>query len=45
MGRGVGAKLCIDGPGHMAKMADMPIDGKTLQNHLIQNQMSYDFET
>ena len=31
----------INGPGHMTKMAAMPIYGKNLKN-LLQNQKSYD---
>ena len=35
----------IDGPGHMTKMATMPIYGKKpLKNFLLQNQKSDDFE-
>ena len=41
-----GTKVCINGPGHMTKMAAMPIYmAKTLKNLLLQNQKSYDFET
>ena len=41
-----GTKVYINGgPGHMTKMAAMPIYGKTLKNLLLQNQKSYDFET
>ena len=39
-----GTKVCINGPGHMTKMATTPIYGKTLKN-LLQNQKSYDLET
>ena len=35
-----GTKVCINGPGHMTKMAAMPI-----KNLLLQNQKSYDLET
>ena len=35
-------KVYINGPGHMTKMAAMPIYGKNL---LLQNQKSYDLET
>ena len=41
-----GTKVYINGPGHMTKMAAMPIYGKnlkTLKN--LQNQKSYDLET
>ena len=40
-----GTKVCINGPGHMTKMAAMPIYGKNLKNLLLQNQKSYDLET
>ena len=40
-----GTKVYINGPGHMTKMAAMPIYGKTLKNLLLQNQKSYDLET
>ena len=40
-----GTKVYINGPGHMTKMADMPIYGKNLKNLLLQNQKSYDLET
>ena len=39
-----GAKVYIKGPGHMTKMAAMPIYGKTFI-YLLQNQKSYDLET
>ena len=39
-----GTKVYINVPGHMTKMAAMPIYGKTLKN-LLQNQKSYDLET
>ena len=39
-----GTKVGINGPGHMTKMAAMPIYGKNLKNHL-QNRKSYDLET
>ena len=38
-------KVYINGPGHMTKMAAMPIYGKTLKNLLLQNHKSYDLET
>ena len=37
-----GTKVYINGPGHMTKMAAMPIYGKNLKNLLLQNQKSYD---
>ena len=40
-----GTKVCINGPGHMTKMAAMPICGKNLKNLPLQNQKSYDLET
>ena len=40
-----GTKDYINGPGHMTKMAAMPIYGKNLKNLLLQNQKSYDLET
>ena len=41
-----GTKVYINGPGHMTKMAAMPIYGKNLKkNLLLQNQKSYDLET
>ena len=38
-------KVCINGQGHMTKMATMAINSKTLKNLLLQNQKAYDFET
>ena len=38
-------KVYINGPGHMTKMAAMPIYGKNLKYLLLQNQMSYDLKT
>ena len=38
-------KVYINGPGHMTKMAAMPIYGKKLKNLLLQNQKAYDLET
>ena len=35
-------KVCINGQGHMTKMAAMAINSKNL---LLQNQKAYDFET
>ena len=41
-----GTKVYIKGPGHMTKMAAMPIYGKNLKkNLLLQNQKSCDLET
>ena len=39
-----GMKVCSNSPGHMAKMAAMPIYGKNLKN-LLRNQKAYDLET
>ena len=38
-----GTKVCSNGPGHMTKMAEMPIFVKTLKN-LLRNQTADDFE-
>ena len=38
-------KVCINGQGHMTKMAAMAINSKNLKNPLLQNQKAYDFET
>ena len=35
----------INGPGHMTKMAAMPIYGKNLKKLLLRNQKADDFET
>ena len=40
-----GTKVCINGPGHMTKMAAMPIYGKNLKNLLLQNQRADFHET
>ena len=40
-----GTKVYINLPGHMTKMAAMPIYGKNLKNFLLQNHKSYDLET
>ena len=37
-----GTKVCSNGPGHMTKMAAMPIYGK--KNLLLRNQKVYDLE-
>ena len=39
-----GKKVYINGPGHMTKMAAMPIYGKNLKS-LLQNEKSNDLET
>ena len=39
-------KVCINGQGHMTKMAAMAINRKkTFKNLLLRNQKAYDFET
>ena len=40
-----GTKLCSNGPGHMTKMAVMPIYGKNLKNLLLRNPKADDLET
>ena len=40
-----GTKVYINSPGHMTKMADMPIYGKNVKNLLLQNHKTYDLET
>ena len=40
-----GKKICSNGPGHMTKMAAMPIYGKNLKNLLLRNQKADDLET
>ena len=40
-----GTKVYINCPGHITKMAAMPIHGKNLKNLLLQSQKSYDLET
>ena len=42
---GWGRKVCSNGPGHMTKMATMPIYGKNLKNLLLWNQKADDLET
>ena len=39
-----GMKVCSNGPGHMTKMATMPVYGKNLQN-LLRNLKADDLET
>ena len=38
-------KVFSNGPGHMTKMATMPIYGKNLKKFLLWNQMADDLET
>ena len=38
-------KFCINGQGHMTKVAAMAVNSKTFKNLLLQNQKFYDFET
>ena len=39
-------KVCINGQGHMTKMATMAVNSKkTFPNLLLQKQKTYDFET
>ena len=40
-----GTKVCSNGPGHMTKLAAMPIYGKNLKNLLLWNQKADDLET
>ena len=40
-----GTKVYINGPGHITKIAAMPIYGKTLKNLLLQNRKSNELET
>ena len=40
-----GMKVYLNGPGHITKMAAMPIYDKTLKNLLLKNQKSFDLET
>ena len=40
-----GTKVCSNGPGHMTKMAAMPIYGKNLKYLLLRNQKADDLET
>ena len=38
-------KVCINGQGHMTKMATMAINSKNLYFFFLKNQKAYDFET
>ena len=40
-----GTKVCSNGPGHMTKMAAMPLYGKNLKKFLLLNQTANDLET
>ena len=40
-----GTKVYSNGPGHMTKMTAMPIHGKNLKKHLLQNRKADDLET
>ena len=40
-----GLNVCSNGPGHMTKMATMPIYGKNLKKNLLRNQKADDLET
>ena len=40
-----GTKVCLNGPGHMTKVAAIPIYGKNLKNLLLRNQKADDLET
>ena len=40
-----GTKVCSNGPGHITKMAAMPIYNKNLKNLLIRNEKADDLET
>ena len=40
-----GTKVYINGPGHMIKMATMPIYGKTFKKLLLQIRKTFDLET
>ena len=41
----VGTKIFANGPGHMTKMAAMPIYGKSIKNLLLWNQTADDLES
>ena len=38
-------KVCVNGQGHMTKMAASAINSKNFKNLLLQNQKAYDFKT
>ena len=40
-----GTKVCSNGPGHMTRVAAMPIYGKNHKKNLLQNQMTDDLES
>ena len=40
-----GTKVCSNGPGHMTKVAAMPIYGKNLKNLFLWNQKADDLES
>ena len=40
-----GTKVCSNGPGHMTKMAAMPIYAKRIKKLLLRNKKADDFET
>ena len=40
-----GTKVCSNGPGHMTKMAAIPIYVKNLKNLLLQNKKAADLES
>ena len=40
-----GLNVCSNGPGHMTKMATMPIYGKNFKKNLLRNQKADDLET
>ena len=40
-----GTKVCLNGPGHMTKLAAMSIYGKNLKKNLLQNPKADDLET
>ena len=41
----MGLESCLNGPGHLTKMAAMPIYGKNRKNLLLRNQKAEDLET
>ena len=40
-----GTKVCSNGPGHMTKMAAIPIYGKNLKKNILRIQKADDLET